>query len=106
MGKDNSKYAKPLSLSEEAWERILVREYELEKQKIEMYEKLHEEIRKDVITFSDDYREYCNACEDVPKIMMFMPNYRERCSQARGRMINSGAEVAIKLVGMEIVNNA
>src|SRR5579859_6743841 len=99
MGKDNSKYARPPSLSEECWERILEREHELKKQKVEMYGKLHEDIRKDMITFGNDYNEYCSACEDVPKIMMFIPSYHERCVQARGKMMNSCAEVTSKLVG-------
>lgn len=76
MGGANTK---PMNVSDAAWERV-------QNRKLDMIAEAEKKKADDMAHLASSFSDYCSACNDVPKLLMFFPSYRERCSQARGKL--------------------
>lgn len=76
MGAQNTK---PMNISDAAWERV-------QNRKLDMIAEAEKKKAEDMANVASSFADYCSACNDVPKLLMLLPSYRERCSQARGKL--------------------
>lgn len=55
-----------------------------------------------MLTFNSHIAEYCSSCHDVPKILMLLPSYRERCFRARYQVLHDVTNLIGPSVGLSI----
>lgn len=102
MGADNSK---PSDVSDKAWERVQNRKLDMIAEETIKQERFAMQTSNVMTMFNDDLVEYCSACHDVPKIMMVLPSYRERCAVARGRVLNNVRDIIVITANKGAGNN-
>lgn len=98
MGIDNSK---PTDVSDAAWERVQNRKLDMIEQ--ERQKRLVLEIKRyeGMQRLNTDLLQYCSACHDAPRFMMVFPSYRERCSVARGNLLNNVTNIVASSIDQQ-----
>ena len=101
MGADNSR---PVDISDAAWERVQKQKLDLMNEERRKRDEMQKEVSDRIIGLNMDFAEYCSACHDVPKIMMVLPSYRERCARARGKVMNDVTGIVAVTINVERAN--
>ena len=92
MGAENTK---PTNVSDAAWERVQTKKLNMIAEERDRIAADERQKVRGLTNLASNYAEYCSACNDIPKLLMFFPLYRERCSKAREKLFKDVSEIAV-----------